>query len=144
MTIEYLVTTMVESEEGTAQVAEELATRLEVGQVVCLRGELGAGKTTFTRHLLGALGSPARVSSPTFTLVHEYEGGRVPVAHLDCYRLSGEEEFLASGLDEYLTSGEWLTLIEWPERIETLLPEERIEVRLAETGPESREIEIPC
>ena len=142
------MTTTVSSEEGTARVASALASRLSAGQIVCLRGDLGAGKTTFTRHLLAALGSPARVSSPTFTLVHEYEGGRIPVAHLDCYRLSGEEDFLASGLDDYLNSGEWLTLIEWPERIEGLLPEERVEVvitpRPNNGESESREIEISC
>ena len=133
---------MVSSEGGTARVASELAATLSAGQIICLRGELGAGKTTFTRHLLAALGSPARVSSPTFTLLHEYEGGRIPVAHLDCYRLSGADDFVAAGLDEYLFSGEWLCVVEWPERIEGLLPEERIDVRLTETGPESREIEI--
>ena len=140
------MTTTVSSEEGTARVASALAARLSVGQIVCLRGDLGAGKTTFTRHLLAAFGSPARVSSPTFTLVHEYEGGRVNVAHLDCYRLSGEDDFLASGLDDYLNSEEWLTLIEWPERIERLLPETRVEVELTPSPnngePEVRKITI--
>jgi tRNA threonylcarbamoyladenosine biosynthesis protein TsaE len=136
--------TLVESEEETAGVASRLAERLGAGDVLCLRGDLGAGKTTFTRFLVKALGSPAPVSSPTFTLVHEYLGGQVPIAHIDCYRLGSEEEFLDAGLGEYLFSSEWLTLIEWPERIEELLPESKITVLLKETGPESREIEISC
>jgi tRNA threonylcarbamoyladenosine biosynthesis protein TsaE len=136
--------TLVESEDETAGVATKLAARLGSGDVLCLRGDLGAGKTTFTRFLVRALGSPAPVSSPTFTLVHEYLGGRVPVAHIDCYRLGSEEEFLDAGLGEYLDSGEWLTLIEWPERIEGLLPESKITVTLTETGPESREVTISC
>jgi tRNA threonylcarbamoyladenosine biosynthesis protein TsaE len=137
------VTHRVSSEEETARVATELAERLEAGDVLCLRGDLGAGKTTLTRFLVRALGSLAQVSSPTFTLVHEYEGGRMPIAHLDCYRLGGEDEFLEAGLGEYLELP-WLAIIEWPERIEGLLPEDRIEVRIIETGPESREIEILC
>ena len=122
--------------------AAELAERLKPGDVLCLHGDLGAGKTTFTRHLMKALGSPAPVSSPTFTLVHEYEGGSVPAAHIDCYRLGSEEEFLDAGLGEYLDSTEWLTIVEWPERIPGLLPTDRITLWLRETGPESREIEI--
>ncbi len=121
-----------------------LSARLGAGDVLCLCGDLGAGKTTFTRFLVKALGSPAPVSSPTFTLVHEYLGGRVPIAHIDCYRLGSEDEFLDAGLGEYLDSGVWLTLVEWPERIESLLPENKITVQLTETGPESREITISC
>jgi tRNA threonylcarbamoyladenosine biosynthesis protein TsaE len=133
-----------ESEEETAEIATTLAERLGAGDVVCLRGDLGAGKTTFTRFLVKALGSPTPVSSPTFTLVHEYLGGPVPIAHIDCYRLGSEDEFLDAGLGEYLDSGAWLTLIEWPERIEGLLPKSKITVILTETGPESREVTISC
>lgn len=132
----------VASEEETAVVATELAERLKSGDVLCLRGDLGAGKTTFTRYLVKALGSPAPVSSPTFTLVHEYEGGRMPIAHIDCYRLGGDMEFMDAGLGEYLNSSEWLTILEWPERIADLLPEDRTTVWLHDTGPETREIEI--
>ncbi|MGC4046487.1 MAG: tRNA (adenosine(37)-N6)-threonylcarbamoyltransferase complex ATPase subunit type 1 TsaE [Armatimonas sp.] len=132
----------VTSEEETATVAAELATRLKPGDVLCLRGDLGAGKTTFTRYLVKALGSRAPVSSPTFTLVHEYEGGQMPIAHIDCYRLGDDREFLDAGLGEYLNSDDWLTILEWPERIEDLLPENRITVWLRDTGPESREIEV--
>jgi tRNA threonylcarbamoyladenosine biosynthesis protein TsaE len=132
----------VASEEETATVAATLAERLMPGDVLCLHGDLGAGKTTFTRYFVKALGSSAPVSSPTFTLVHEYTGGRIPIAHIDCYRLGSEEEFLDAGLGEYLDSDEWLTILEWPERIEPLLPQKRLIVRLRETGPESREIEV--
>lgn len=129
-------------------VAQQLAISLKAGDVVCLRGDLGAGKTTFTRALVAALGSVAPVSSPTFTLVHEYTDGRLCVAHMDCYRLESSAEWEQAGLAEYLSSGEWVSVIEWPERIEAVLPQQRIEVTLHETGPEARTITLehpnPC
>jgi tRNA threonylcarbamoyladenosine biosynthesis protein TsaE len=130
------------SPDETATVAAELAPQLVLGDVVCLRGELGAGKTTFTRALVAALGSPDLVSSPTFTLLHEYHSGKFPIAHLDCYRLENATEFVDAGLQDYLDRGEFLVLIEWPERIEASLPKQRWEVNLIETGPESRVIKI--
>lgn len=131
----------VDSLEGTDAAARWLAERLEPGAVVCLSGELGAGKTTFTRGLVAALGSTARVSSPTFTLVHEYAGGRFPIAHMDAYRLGDGREWEAAGLAEYL-DGETIVLIEWPEQIAEALPQGCWQVTLKETGPESREIQI--
>ena len=132
---------LVDSLEGTERAARWLAERLVAGAVVCLSGELGAGKTTFTRSLVAALGSEARVSSPTFTLVHEYEGGRFPIAHMDAYRLGDGREWEAAGLAEYL-NGETIVLIEWPEQVADALPPGFWRVTLTETGPESREIRI--
>ncbi len=131
----------VDSLEGTNTVAHWLAERLEPGALVCLSGDLGAGKTTFTRALVAALGSPALVSSPTFTLVHEYDGGRVPIIHMDAYRLASGAEWEAAGLAEYL-EGRNVVLIEWPEQIADALPEACWRVALTDTGPESRLIHI--
>ena len=132
---------VVDSLEGTDTAARWLAERLGTGALVCLSGELGAGKTTFTRALVAALGSKARVSSPTFTLVHEYSGGRFPIAHMDAYRLSDSREWEAAGLAEYL-DGQTVVLIEWPENIADALPQACWHVTLTETGPETRIIHI--
>ena len=132
---------VVDSLAGTETAARWLAERLVGGALVCLSGDLGAGKTTFTRALVTALGSPARVSSPTFTLVHEYERGETPIVHMDAYRLGSGAEWEAAGLAEYL-DGRNIVLIEWPERIADALPTESWHVTLTETGPESRVIHI--
>ncbi len=131
----------VDSLEGTNKAARWLAEHLEPGALVFLSGDLGAGKTTFTRALAAALGSPALVSSPTFTLVHEYDGGRVPIIHMDAYRLASGAEWEAAGLAEYL-EGHNVVLIEWAELIADALPEQCWRVTLTDTGPESRRIHI--
>lgn len=103
---------------------------LRAGDVLCLRGDLGAGKTTFTRALVLALASPASVSSPTFTLIHEYGGGRLLIRHADAYRLRGSSDLDDIGLIEYMDRGDSVTIIEWPERIEDALPAERLDITL--------------
>jgi tRNA threonylcarbamoyladenosine biosynthesis protein TsaE len=128
---------LVDSIEGTNAAARWLAERLKPGDLVGLSGDLGAGKTTFTRALVAALGSSASVSSPTFTLMHDYEG----VIHMDAYRLGSGAEWEAAGLAEYL-DGRNIILIEWPECIADALPEHHWRVTLIETGPESRAIRI--
>ena len=130
----------VNSVEETQERAAKLARFLRPGDLLCLSGDLGAGKTTFTRGLVRALESPAPVSSPTFTLIHEYLGGRLPVYHVDAYRLSGAAEVEGIGLEEYLMRGDGITVIEWPERITSALPEGRLEIRLEETEDEARRI----
>lgn len=117
----------------TEELAARLAAHLHPGDVLCLWGDLGVGKTTFTRALVAALDSPALVSSPTFTLIHEYAGGRITVYHADAYRLQGVDELAEVGLEEYLSRGDGLTVIEWPERIKAALPPERLDLSL-ETG----------
>jgi tRNA threonylcarbamoyladenosine biosynthesis protein TsaE len=136
------VTVTVSSEEETLTLAGRLAVLLRPGDVLCLHGDLGAGKTTFTRGLVRALGSPAPVSSPTFTLIHEYAGGRLPVVHADAYRLSGAAEAEDAGLGEYIERGDAVLVIEWPERIADLLPPDRIDVTLADRGGDSRAITL--
>jgi tRNA threonylcarbamoyladenosine biosynthesis protein TsaE len=118
-------------EEGLGAVARDLGERLEPGAVVWLEGELGAGKTTFARGVAGALGVAGPAPSPTYALVHHYDGRRGPVYHVDCYRLGSPDE--ARDLDwETLISGDVL-LIEWPERAGSWAPRPTLRVRLAHT-----------
>lgn len=130
------------SPEETAALAARIAAWLRAGDTLCLRGDLGAGKTTFTRALVAALGSAAPVSSPTFTLIHEYPGGRLPVYHADAYRLRGPRDVPDTGLEEYMGRGDGVTVIEWPERIEEALPADRLDITLEDTGEESRRITL--
>jgi tRNA threonylcarbamoyladenosine biosynthesis protein TsaE len=123
---------------ATEELAKHLASVLKPGDVLCLRGDLGAGKTTFTRALVAALGSPVPVSSPTFTLLHEYGGGRLPVYHADAYRLRSSGEAEDIGLWDYLERGDGVMILEWPERIEEALPADHLEISL-EPGTEEEE-----
>lgn len=121
------------SETETQHIAHVLARLLRPGDVLALRGDLGAGKTTFVRALAGALGvAPAEVSSPTFTLLHEHNSGRMPLLHWDVYRLSGPDALADLGWDDYLRDGGAVIVVEWADRIEAALPLERLDVFLAE------------
>lgn len=97
------------------------ASGLRPGSVIALVGGLGAGKTHWTKGLVAALGSAAEVTSPTFTLVHEYPDGRLPVFHLDFYRLRSPEEVVALGWDEFLEAG-GVVVAEWADKFPELLP----------------------
>jgi hypothetical protein len=118
--------------EDVLELAAYLALVLKPGDVVALNGELGAGKTTFARGVLNALlgRNEEEIPSPTFALVQTYEDGRLPMAHIDCYRMSGADEMQEIGLDDMLTRG--AALIEWAGRIEGALPAERLEIVLAD------------
>lgn len=113
----------------TQHCGSQLAQHLVPGAVILLEGDLGAGKTTFTKGIASGLGVEGYVNSPTFTLVNEYEG-RLPVYHLDCYRLNSGQEALDFGIEEYLY-GDGVTIIEWPERISEVLPADYIRVTLS-------------
>ncbi len=128
-------------ETATAELGAALAEVLPDGCVVALVGALGAGKTRLVQAIAEASGVDRRnVVSPTFVLIHEYEGRR-PIYHLDAYRLQSEDEFLDLGPDEYFDAG-GLTLVEWADRVEGCLPAERVEVRIDVTGAESRRFQI--
>jgi tRNA threonylcarbamoyladenosine biosynthesis protein TsaE len=101
--------------EATAAVAATLAPHLRVGDVVLLKGELGSGKTTFVKALATAIGSPAEVTSPTFTLAQFYPAEQMTILHIDAYRLSGIHEYRDLGLEEYLADS--VTLVEWGDKI---------------------------
>jgi tRNA threonylcarbamoyladenosine biosynthesis protein TsaE len=134
------VTSITHSEEETAAAGRQLAARLAAGAIVLLWGDLGAGKTAFVRGLAEGLGiDPAEVSSPTFTLVQEYRGGRLTLYHVDLYRLqSGEVADL--GLDD-LTLDDAVTAIEWPDRLPRPF-EGAVSVRLEHVDETARRISI--
>jgi tRNA threonylcarbamoyladenosine biosynthesis protein TsaE len=117
-----------------------LAMMLSQGDVVCLQGDLGAGKTHFTKGLARHFGvRPEHVSSPTYALVQEYMGSEVTIYHIDAYRLNSIEEALGIGLDEIL-DGNAIYIVEWPERISRLLPVEYWRVEIVHKGDNQRHI----
>lgn len=125
------------SEEETRKLARRYARELQPGDVVCLNGPLGAGKTQFVKGLAGYFGiDPGNVLSPTFTLIHEYEG-ELPIFHFDCYRMENPEEALEIGAEEYFYR-EGVSLIEWPEKILPLIPAHSRWVNIESLGPEKR------
>ena len=142
----------VNSVEETWTLAKEFAKKLKPGTVVCLEGDLGAGKTTFTQGLAAALGVSGRVTSPTFCIVQEHRTSQQPskpsqpsqpsfLVHMDLYRLHGEDDVIAIGWEDYLAQGAVL-VVEWPERAGTLIPPDARHVvfRHLEDGEERRQI----
>ena len=133
----------VGSVEETWSLARRLAAELKPGDIVCLEGDLGSGKTTFVQGLAAALGVAGRVTSPTFCLVQEHgsSDGRLLV-HMDLYRLASEDDVLAIGWEDFLARGAILA-VEWPERAGSLVPEDAVRVSFAcLDGEEARRIEI--
>ncbi|WP_432353166.1 tRNA (adenosine(37)-N6)-threonylcarbamoyltransferase complex ATPase subunit type 1 TsaE [Sporosarcina sp. A2] len=128
----------VTSLEETVRLAHQLAKLLTPPDVVTLEGDLGAGKTTFTQALAKGLGVERTVSSPTFTIIKQYEG-TYPLNHLDVYRLENSEEDL--GWDE-LFYGEAISIVEWAQYIEQDLPQDRLAIRITRTGDTARTIEF--
>lgn len=129
------------SEAETDRLARALAGEVVENTVIGLVGPLGAGKTRLVRGLAEALGvDPGAVASPTFVLIHEYEG-RLPVYHFDAYRLGSPEDFEALGAAEYWDAG-GVCLVEWADRVAALLPVDAWMVQIAPTGPESRRLDL--
>ena len=133
--VEFVTNSKLETEELGAR----LAARLEPGAVVAFTGDLGAGKTAFTRGLARGLGIPDRVTSPTFTIVNEYEGGRLPLFHFDMYRLASSEELFDIGWEDYLVRG-GVCAVEWSENVSDALEEDVISVEICRGEAESRRI----
>lgn len=131
------VTWETKSAEETEALAEKLGTLLQQGDVVTLSGDLGAGKTTFTKALAKALGVKKNVNSPTFTIMKEYKGN-LPFYHMDAYRL--EDSFEEMGLEEYV-EGDGVLVIEWPEMIEEQLPETYLALTLSYEGENERRLQ---
>ena len=128
------------SSEETEAAGARLGGTLGPGDVVALSGELGAGKTVFVQGLARALDVPGSATSPTFVLVNEYRG-RLRVHHVDAYRTGSLAELRDLGLEEMM-DGDGVTVIEWAERLEPLLPARAVRVRIAGVGDEPREITI--
>jgi tRNA threonylcarbamoyladenosine biosynthesis protein TsaE len=130
------------SEEETIALGERLARSLPPQATVLLIGNLGAGKTTLAKGIVKGLGaaSPDEVSSPTFTLIHEY-GSPVAVYHVDLYRIDGARSAATLGLDDLFDSGA-MVLLEWGERFPELIPAERVEIRLRAVDGDEREIAV--
>jgi tRNA threonylcarbamoyladenosine biosynthesis protein TsaE len=113
--------TILSSIEASQAFGESWAAELTGGEIFALHGVLGAGKTQLVKGLARGLGFEGDVTSPTFTLIHEYLGGRLPIYHIDLYRVRSEKEAVDLGIEEYLPS-DGITVIEWPDRIPSLLP----------------------
>ena len=130
--------------EETFQIGRTLAQQAEAGQVYCLDGDLGVGKTVFTQGFAAGLDISEPVNSPTFTIVQEYEEGRMPFYHFDVYRISDVEEMYEIGCEEYFF-GEGVCLIEWAHLIEEIIPDNAIHIRIEknlEKGFDYRKITI--
>lgn len=112
----------IKNEKDTREFGEQLAHDFKEGDVLALMGDLGTGKTTLTKYIARELGIMDAITSPTFTIINEYYGGRLPLYHFDVYRLNGIDEMLDLGYEEYFF-GEGICIVEWAEKIEKLLPE---------------------
>ncbi len=128
------------SEEETEEIAAQFATTLQRGSVIALHGDLGAGKTVFSRGFARGLGIMEPVSSPTYTIIQEYQLTDGWFFHLDLYRISDENAALAFGVDEYLEESSAWAVVEWPERITGILPEYTIHLQIKHLDAGHREI----
>lgn len=128
------------SPDETKKLGQALGSLLKKGDILLIYGELGAGKTIFTQGLAIGMGIKAHITSPTFTIIHEYPG-TIPLYHIDAYRLDKEEEILELGLEEYLY-GEGVTAIEWPEKLDSWLPEEVIEISIKKIDGQENKREL--
>jgi tRNA threonylcarbamoyladenosine biosynthesis protein TsaE len=136
------VTTTSHSVRDTEAIAADVGRSLVGGECLAVYGDMGAGKTQFVRGLVSGLGGDGHtVSSPTFVLLNVYDTGRLKVFHLDAYRVHGPEDFDAIGFPELLEQG-GVVVVEWPTRVESLLPASRINVRLEPVSSRSRRIQI--
>ncbi len=125
----------------TKRVGASLGRLLRGDEVICLEGELGAGKTSLIQGIGQGLGIADPITSPTFTLVNEYEGSKGRLYHVDLYRLQGTDEMMTVGIDDYLYS-DGVCVIEWAEKARGLLPSERLHVTLRHVSQQERNIEF--
>ena len=134
--MEYKITT--KNEEETIELAQNFESEKFPNMVICLRGDLGSGKTIFTKGIADALGITETITSPTFNIIKEYEG-EMPLYHMDVYRLNGKVDDL--GLEEYYKKG-GVVVIEWADMIEDYLPEERLDIKIKAVDEDVRVIKI--
>lgn len=129
---------IIDTEAGTRALGLSIADAAEPGDIIALIGDLGTGKTALTKYIAEGLGIKEEVISPTFTIVREYRSGRLPLFHFDVYRLSGPEEFIDAGAEDYLEDS-GLSVIEWADIVADALPEDAllIHIQYADEGRRS-------
>ncbi len=135
--IDKITLSVAETEEVGKDLAERIMDDMSLPRFVALYGDLGVGKTAFVRGFTSAVAPSAAVKSPTFTLVNEYKGGKIPVFHFDMYRIEDEDSLYSIGFYDYLDRG--ICLTEWTENIEFALPEEFIKVTITKNSMENTE-----
>ena len=126
------------SPEDTMELGKDFASKIEIGDVISLNGDLAAGKTTFMKGVLKGIGYEGEVTSPTFTLVNEYES-QPKIIHIDCYRETNLNRWIGLGIHKYLESDS-IVFIVWAELIKPLLPEKIIEIKFSHSGDNNRKI----
>lgn len=135
-----MITLTTKSAEETIELGKKIASFLKKGDVIALQGTLAAGKTTITKGIAETLEVKDNITSPTFCIISEYEG-KMPLYHMDVYRLDGAEDFINLGIDDMLY-GDGVCLIEWSEKVMSELPKKTIIIRLLVQDDNSRKIEI--
>lgn len=133
---------IINNVEDTLSLGKKLGSKVKSGDIICINGDLGAGKTHFTKGIAEGLGIEDHITSPTFTIVNEYEGGRLKLYHFDVYRVNDPDEIYAIGFDEYIFD-KGVSVIEWSNYIEELIPEDYLSVnisKLQEQGENFRKI----
>ena len=136
-----MATFISNSAEETKAFGRQFAENVQAGDVLALQGELGAGKTEFTKGLVVGLNSAAAVTSPTFTLIHEYNGGRLPIYHFDLFRLEDRQRLSQLGLDDYFF-GDGICVVEWADRFPEVIPDNARWVRFSIESADRRKIEM--
>lgn len=129
------------SSEETIELGKKIGLLLKPGDIIAMEGTLAAGKTTITKGIASALGIDDNITSPTFCLISEYYGNKMPLYHMDVYRLDGPEDFLNLGVEEMLY-GKGVCIIEWSEKIKSVLPSKTITLNITTGDDGSREINI--
>lgn len=135
-----MITVITHSAEETIELGRCIGTYLQRGDVIALQGTLAAGKTTITKGIAQALGVEEAVTSPTFTLISEY-GGRLHLYHMDVYRLDSTDDFLNLGVEDMLY-GDGVCIIEWSEKVQTVLPQDTVIITLESQQDNSRKITV--
>lgn len=135
------MTYITHSAQETVDLGEKIGTLLKSGDVIAMTGTLAAGKTTITKGIAKALGITDVVTSPTFCLISEYEGTKMPLYHMDVYRLDGPEDFINLGVEDML-DGDGVCIVEWSEKVSSELPKRTIKIEITPLEDGSRQIKI--
>lgn len=138
-----MIEKITDSEEETVELATSLAKSIKAPAVITLKGDLGAGKTVFSRGFARALGVEGPISSPTFTIVQEYDLESGILYHMDLYRINSDEEAISFGIEEFLNDENAINLIEWPQRLSWLLPETALNIEIFHVSEFQRKVVYP-